>query len=137
VTSRIRALTAVWFVLAVLAAWVTACSARETAFATPPRLAPQQVYGDACPNTCPPLDECREWWIEGPRYQHCCVWDWGCWLNPQEPNYQLKPCRRTVLWCLWVEFGDPFWIRCCNERERCWEVNGEPCCHPLYNVRCP
>ncbi|GIV17971.1 MAG: hypothetical protein KatS3mg022_3406 [Armatimonadota bacterium] len=136
---RMARLVAFWFILAVFATWVAATNARETTTPTSVGITPQQVYGDACPNTCPPLDECSEWWYEGRYSYDCCRWDWGCWLNPREPNYQLKLCTRGHFTCRWYDYpgGGYILIRCCDEGASCQEVNGWPCCHPLNNVICP
>lgn len=159
---RMLLLTGVWLTIAVLSVWVTASNALEPAAVGQTGLAPQQVYGDACPSTCPPLEECTWTRMVGYRYQECCIWDWGCWLNPGEPNYQMKPCRRIVWDCGWLPSPRPPLppdgigkqeravatgrrlvpqlppvIRCCAEASNCREVNGNPCCEPLNNVLCP
>ncbi len=155
-TRPIRVLAGVWFVLAALAAWVTASSARERAIATPPRLVPQQVYGDACASTCPPIELCEWTRRVGEYWFDCCVFDWGCLLNPGEPRFQIKPCKRRVGECRLPQPIEPEppqvavdsrgsrlnpqmlnTITCCDEKSNCREVDGNPCCHPLDNVRCP
>ena len=42
----------------------------------------------------------------------CCVFDWGCFFNPFEPNEQRKCCERGP-------DGNCY---------ACIEVDGEPCC---------
>ncbi|NSW77474.1 MAG: hypothetical protein HPY54_00380 [Chthonomonadetes bacterium] len=159
-TSRVHRLVAVWVVLAGLAVWVTATNAGQGGGPSWGTLAPQ-YFGDACQSTCPPPDECSLRWIRT-RSQNCCIWDWGCWLNPSEPNYQIKPCQRDEWECVWlpaplppappsggrssnasVANNDsalvpqtPPVIRCCQEAYQCQEVDGNPCCDPV-NALCP
>jgi len=102
-SSKVRALASAWFVLTVLAIWVTATNAGQGVYPGSGRMAPQWIYGDSCSSTCPPLEQCVTVKLLGTCDQDCCVWDWGCWLNPAEPNYQDKPCKRQVWACVWPQ----------------------------------
>jgi len=69
---------------------------------------------------------------------YCCMWDYGCWFNPFEPDYQVSICDRPLSLCL-IYLGEGMWqvIECCEPAVNCSEVDGAPCCEP-YNVHpCP
>jgi hypothetical protein len=57
---------------------------------------PEKVYGDACGNTCRCTFKVRVDVFT----QNCCLWDWGCWFNPLQPNYQFWRAKRYLYQCI-------------------------------------
>lgn len=66
-----------------------------------------------------------------------CTWDWGCYFNPWEANYQIGPCKREDF-VAWNDKADPpaAWP-CCGAAYDCAEQNGAPCCEPQLGWACP
>jgi hypothetical protein len=91
--SRETKLLVIWLLLTGLA-FVTQVTSRQFA---PPSVQATNVWGDACLSTCPANVPCiYEYYFT----DECCIWDWGCWLNPFQPDYQLGPCYRMVKKCI-------------------------------------
>ncbi len=118
-------LLVVWVLLTIL---TLAVQGVERQF-EPPQVQQAVILGDACQNTCPPDGIC----IHLRTYNYdCCTWDWGCWANPEEPDYQIGPCKRDVFICIYPDLGIP----CCNAAYNCSELDGAPCCYP-FPMPCP
>jgi hypothetical protein len=68
----------------------------------------------------------------------CCRPDWGCKLNPFTPNSQVSRCHRRMYFCI-AETGDIRVVyECCAEPEKCFEVDGAPCCEQgVSTALCP
>lgn len=46
---------------------------------------------------CVPTGSCRSCTVIGAASYRCCVWDYGCWLNPFEPDNQIW-CEDVVIY---------------------------------------
>ncbi len=123
---REKKLLLIWALLTSLAIMTQAASWQFTS----PSVKPAQIIlGDSCPNTCPQNAVC----IAICHFDHlCCEWDWGCWLNPWKPDYQISWCFRIVYLC---SVGNVV-VDCCSESMDCVELNGAPCCNPIA-LPCP
>ena len=68
----------------------------------------------------------------------CCMWDYGCWANPTQPDYQVSLCDREVVLCyVNVGGGYQYGYYCCEPAVNCSEVDGAPCCQPYHVHSCP
>lgn len=130
--SKKRIVAMSWTLLATVAAAMTiAGNAGET-----PTVMGDPYYGDSCRDTCPNNCVSRshlEWF-----YQNCCLWDWGCWANPVQPNDQIWWSKRERVACTLPppdEFSMPPVEVCCARWHEAIEENG-PCCYQ-QDWNCP
>lgn len=99
---------------------------------------PVPYTDDACLATCGHCDYKEH---VGWERWHCCVWDYGCWANPLEPDYQVSLCDREVVRCIVTVSGPgpgyTYGYYCCEGAVNCDEIDGAPCCEPYHTHPCP
>jgi len=96
---------------------------------------PVPYTDDACLATC---GRCDYRFPQGVLRWYCCMWDYGCWFNPFEPDYQVSICDRPVTLCVvYIPSGYMYEYYCCEPAINCDEINGAPCCEPYHTHPCP